>query len=359
MMERKISLMHRTGDIDFYLVRPKFWKDDYGQKDLRSIERPPCPVRYVHLLGNSLDWHRTLYGTLTFSINSFRPHIIHLEEEPDSLAALHAVYARRLLSGRSLLVLHTWQNVNRPKKYHVRRVLKKTLNCCDGILCANSEGVEVLREMGYRGRTECILQEGVDTAVFRPPEQLRRSDRFIVLYAGRFSEEKGIDTLLDALTMLPDRVCLVLVGGGGQKEELENRAASLGLKKRVTFLSPRSTAEMVDCYWNADVLVLPSLTTKVWKEQFGRVLVEAMACGLPVIGSDSGAIPEVVGSAGLLFPEGDAKALSSCFNRLADSPGLCADLRERGYRRAITQFGQEVIARKTVEFYRKIMDEKQ
>lgn len=359
MMEQKIALMRRQGDVDFYLVRPKFWKDEYGRKDLRNIERPPCPVRYVHMLGKSLDWHRTLYGTLTFSINSFRPHIIHLEEEPDSLAALHAVYARRFLSRRSLLVLHTWQNVNRTKKYHVRSVLKRTLNDCDAILCANNEGVDVLRDMGYRGRTECILQEGVDTAVFRPPEQLRKSDRFIILYAGRFSEEKGIGTLLDALTMLPDRVSLVLVGGGGQKEELENRAASLGLKKRVTFLPPRSAAEMVECYWNVDVLVLPSQTTKVWKEQFGRVLVEAMACGLPVVGSDSGAIPEVIGNAGLLFPEGDAKALSRCFSRLADSPGLCEDLRERGYSRATTQFGQEVVARKTVEFYRKIMHEKQ
>ena len=357
MMEKKIAFMVQAEDMEFYLVRPKFWKDEYGCRDLRTIERPSCPVHNVRLFGSPLDPHRTFYGTFAFSVARIRPHIIHIEEEPDSLAALHAVYIRRFLWPQSRLVLHTWQNINRPKKWHVREVLKRTLNGCDVILCAHSEGLNVLREIGYGGRAECVMQEGIDTAVFHPPEKPRESDRFVILYAGRFSREKGIDTLLEAVSMLPDSTQLVLVGGGDYKSELIKRVASCRLEKNVSFLAPQDTEMMVSCYHNADVLVLPSLTTTVWKEQFGRVLVEAMACRLPVVGSDSGAIPEVIGDGGLIFCEGDAGDLARSLRLLMTSEALRTKLGHNGYKRAHSEYSQEVIAGKTVRFYRTLMEQ--
>jgi len=101
---------------------------------------------------------------------------------------------------------------------------------------------------------------------------------------------------------------------------------------------------------------LPSRTTRVWKEQFGRVLTEAMACRVPVIGSNSGAIPEVIGDAGLIFPEGDARALAGCLRRLIESPDLCRELGERGYVRVMRLYTQERIAEQTAEFYRQIIE---
>ena len=105
-----------------------------------------------------------------------------------------------------------------------------------------------------------------------------------------------------------------------------------------------------------DVLAVPSRTTPTWKEQFGRVLVEAMACQTPVIGSDSGEIPHVIGDAGLIFAEGDAQALASHLLRLASDPALRADLGRRGRARALAHFTHERIAAATYQVYQQILE---
>jgi glycosyltransferase involved in cell wall biosynthesis len=124
---------------------------------------------------------------------------------------------------------------------------------------------------------------------------------------------------------------------------------------QVEFSAAVSADQMPACLAEADVLVLPSRTTPVWKEQFGRVLVEAMSCGTPVVGSDSGAIPEVIGDAGLIFAEGDAEALAACLRRLAQSPELRRELGERGRRRVAEHYTVERIARQTVELWRGLL----
>jgi glycosyltransferase involved in cell wall biosynthesis len=120
-------------------------------------------------------------------------------------------------------------------------------------------------------------------------------------------------------------------------------------------MPPMLPAQIAQQFHKIDVLVLPSRTTPVWKEQFGRVLAEAMACHVPVIGSNSGAIPEVIGDAGLIFPEGDVTALANCLRQLINSPDLRHDLAQRGYNRVITNYTQEHIALQTVAFYQQLM----
>jgi glycosyltransferase involved in cell wall biosynthesis len=104
-----------------------------------------------------------------------------------------------------------------------------------------------------------------------------------------------------------------------------------------------------------DCLVLPSRTTQRWKEQFGRVLVEAMATGVPVVGSSSGEIPVVIGDAGRIFSEGDGRALIGELRALAESPELRAELGRRGRERALARYTQEKIVLDTVSFYERIV----
>ena len=112
----------------------------------------------------------------------------------------------------------------------------------------------------------------------------------------------------------------------------------------------------MDRFWHSiDVLALPSLTTPRWAEQFGRVLVEAMARGVPVVGSSSGAIPEVIGDAGLIFPEGDAPALAAAIDRIRDSADLRASLIARGLARAQRCYSQDVIMNQIVAFYGQVL----
>ena len=104
-----------------------------------------------------------------------------------------------------------------------------------------------------------------------------------------------------------------------------------------------------------DTLVLPSHTTRTWKEQFGRVLIEAMSCGVPVIGSSSGEIPNVIGDAGLIYPEGDVPALAAAIGQLAEQPGLYADLARRGRTRVLERYTQSALARQYYEVYRAML----
>lgn len=353
-MERKVERLAAQPDLALGAVRPARWRDLYGA----AVVQPQIPgvrVWTVPMVGRPDDPHRALYGTLTFAMRAVQPHLIHAEEEPDSLAALQIVLARRLFAPRARLVLHTWQNVDRPKGWHVRQVLRWTLGSADAVLCANREAVSVLRALGYAGRTAVIPPIGVDTRIFRPMAASRSGEAFIVAYAGRFVPEKGLDLLLEAVARLEARAQLWLMGAGPERPRLEALAARLGIADRVRWLPPAAPEALPAFLAQVDVVVLPSRSTPVWKEQFGRILVEAMACRVPVIGAASGAIPEVVGEAGWLFPEGDVAALAEALRRLMADAALRQELAERGYARALALYTQERVAEQTAAFYREIL----
>jgi glycosyltransferase involved in cell wall biosynthesis len=351
-MERKLELMAARPDLALWLVRPAVWQDEYGKVSVNPVV-PGCQVLRTPMLGRTNDPHRALYRTITFGLRAIRPHIIHVEEEPDSLAALQVTVARRLFAPRAKLILHTWQNINRPKRWYVRLVARTCLRAADGILCANQEAAHVLRQMGYQGEAEVIPPIGVDTRIFRPRQPHPASETFRVAYAGRFVPEKGLDTLLEAVARLGSEVELWLIGDGPQRAVLQALARDLGINGRVCWVPPVSSEQMPELLAQVSAVVLPSRTTPVWKEQFGRLLVEAMACQVPVIGSDSGAIPEIVGDAGLLFPEGDAEALTKCLEQLRRFPDLRTDCIRKGLERARLLYSQEAVADQTANFYRR------
>lgn len=352
-MERKVDLMAQEADLTFFRVRPSNLHDPYGACPSPAT-RGESQTLSIPLIGRPGDPHRAFYRTLTFALARFRPHLIHAEEEPDSLTALQIAFAERLFAPRSPLILHTWQNLDRPKKLHVKAVLKVTLGASSAVLCANKGAVGVLSAMGYKGATAVITPQGVDTRVFSPLAGAERGKRFTLLYAGRFAPEKGLDTLFDAITRIRAPLNLLLLGAGPEEKEIERRIKALEPPLSAEIIPPQPHAEMVRYLAKAHALVLPSKSTPVWQEQFGRVLVEAMACKVPVIGSDCGAIPEVVGKGGLIFREGDAEGLADCIRRLMDSAVERTRLAEAGYLRAATVYSQEAVALETARFYREL-----
>jgi len=151
---------------------------------------------------------------------------------------------------------------------------------------------------------------------------------------------------------------LWIVGSGPAEMDLRRLAESLNLQ-RVVFFESAVAHEQVPALLNRlHALVLPSETWPVWKEQFGRILIEAMACEVPVIGSDSGEIPQVVGTAGLIFTEGREDQLLRFCNRLQDDKLFAADLGRRGRERVQALFTQERIAERTYAFYQDILSGK-
>jgi len=160
---------------------------------------------------------------------------------------------------------------------------------------------------------------------------------------------------VEALTSLPDYCQAIFVGDGPMKSVLEEEAARLGVSDRVIIRPGVPTYEAPQVLAAFDVHVLPSRTFPNWKEQFGRTLAEAMACETPVIGSDSGEIPHVIGDAGLVFPEGNAQELSTRVRQLLDDPQLYATLSTAGRQRVLANYTQERIARQTFEVYQSLL----
>ncbi|MBZ0275063.1 MAG: glycosyltransferase family 4 protein, partial [Anaerolineae bacterium] len=133
------------------------------------------------------------------------------------------------------------------------------------------------------------------------------------------------------------------------------QAESLGIAGRVEWIDWMPSAAMPGEYTRLDALALPSLTRPNWKEQFGRVLVEAMASGVPVIGSSSGAIPDVIGDGGLIAPEGDVTALADGLRRLQTDVALRVSLAEKGRARVLAHYTHQQVAAATVDVYREML----
>ena len=139
--------------------------------------------------------------------------------------------------------------------------------------------------------------------------------------------------LLEAIARL-DRATLRVAGAGPEEAALRARVAELGIGDRVELVGSVGQDQLPDFYRGLDVLAVPSLPTPGWLEQFGRVVVEAMACGVPVVASDTGALPDVVGDAGLLVPPGDPEALATALESLLEDDATRGELSRRGVEQA-------------------------
>ena len=330
---------------------PPSWRDERGTQHLERSHTAGYQLRAIPIRCNG-NFHLHHYPSLAREVAAARPQLVHIDEEPYNLATWQALWLARRAGAKALFF--TWQNILRryppPFRWGERWVLQQA----DYALAGTDAAADVLRRKGFRGPLRTIPQFGTDPNLFQPPQQ-RPQRPFTIGYVGRLVPEKGLAILLRAAAQLPDDWRLRLVGGGEQRAALQALAADLGIAARLTFLGQLPSAQLPTVYHELDVLVLPSLTRKNWKEQFGRVLIEAMASGVPVIGSDSGAIPSVIAEAGLLVPEGDVAALRRALHQLRSEPALWQALQARGRRRFLSQFTHERIADATVDVYRDIM----
>jgi glycosyltransferase involved in cell wall biosynthesis len=346
--QRKLEAIARQPNVDLTCLVPPYWQQGgtrlaLERAHLAGYRLAVLPVRFN---GHFHIWH---FAGLRRWLDRLAPDLVHVDEEPYNLAAGLAL---RLAARRGVpRLFFTWQNLRRryppPFGWWERYALRATQHA----LAGSAEAATVLREKGYRGPLSVIPQFGVDPDVFfpRPPSD---GNTVVIGYAGRLVEEKGLSVLLEALTGLPAACRLEIAGSGPLRATLERQAAALGVGPRVRFLDQAPSGAMPEIVARWDALALPSLTRPNWKEQFGRILIEAMASGVPCVGSDSGEIPHVLGDAGLVVPEGDAGALAAALGRLADDPGLRRALAARGRARVLARYTHARVAEQTCAVYR-------
>jgi glycosyltransferase involved in cell wall biosynthesis len=287
--------------------------------------------------------------------------LVHVDEEPYS--AVTAQLAHHCRSGRRPFVFFAWQNLPKRIPAPFRALRRYVFARAAGGIAGTDAAAAVLRGWGFAGPLAVIPQMGFDACRFRPDSAARAATRetlalrdtdFVVGFAGRLVRDKGVHVLLEAFAALAG-AHLLLIGTGPERDPLLRDAARAGIADRVHLAGEVASSAMPGLLAACDVVVLPSLTARNWAEQFGRVLVESMACGVAVVGSDSGEIPAVIGDAGIVTPEGDAAALRAALIHLASTPADRATLGERGRRRALERFTNAGIAGRTAAFYRDIV----
>ncbi|MGD1858964.1 MAG: hormogonium polysaccharide biosynthesis glycosyltransferase HpsO [Leptolyngbyaceae cyanobacterium] len=372
----KFRTLAQEPGVEVTVVVPQKWKP--GGVQNRLIEKAPWQEGRFRVVPIA-NFSQNNQGLLTFGwglvklLREFRPHVIQVEQGAKGLAYAEMITLNRLLGLNAKLLFFTWWNLPYELKFPISLLEKYNLAGTDGIISGNQDGADILRDRGYDGPIRVMPQLGVDETLFRPQSQPELAeqlaigaDDFVIGFVGRFVEEKGLLTLMKALGQLQAQnrswKCLLL-GRGPLKADLQRQAAELGISDRMRWVESVPHDDVPRYINLMSTLVLPSETTYKfktmtaagWKEQFGHVLIEAMACQVPVIGSDSGEIPHVIGDAGLIFPEGNADELANRIRTLLESPTTYTGLSKRGYDLAMEQYTNRALAQKALDFYKELV----
>jgi glycosyltransferase involved in cell wall biosynthesis len=341
------------------LLTVRTWRDRDSGRVFRFVpsERAPYGWRTGVAFPN---WHPVAHAYLhglRGAICACDPDVVHLDEDFYALATFQTAWLTR--KHRARLVLFNFQNIPRALPWPVSAMTQYSLRRGDAAIAGGFGAADVLRQAGFDGPIE-VIPPGLDERRYRPMDAsaLRAQqglDAFTIGYVGRLVPEKGLMALLQAATRLQGRWHLYVVGGGPLLEDLRAEALRLGVADRVVFAGQVPHRDIPRHMACADVIAVPSETTSRWKEQFGRTIIEAMACGKPVVGSDSGEIPLVIRDDGLVFPERDVEALAACLQRLMDDPALRRELSERGRTRVLENYTWAKNAERTKAVYEMVL----
>jgi glycosyltransferase involved in cell wall biosynthesis len=345
-------------EVELSLICPRRVRRELATYTVQRTAHPDysiLPLRTAYPSHN----YRFFYWTAGRAIDRFGPDLLHIEEEPWSLAAWQAIRCRRRRPNVKILFF-TWQNLRIDYGFPHEAIRRAVLAAADAAIAGNAEAAEVLREHGFSKPVHVLPQFGVDETRYArlDARALRRElglSGTVIGFAGRLVPEKGVELLLEALAGLEGDWSLLLIGGGPLRRTVAERIHQPPFGGRAVLLDTVGHDEMPQYLNCMDMLVLPSKAAPHWKEQFGHVLIEAMACEVPVVGSTCGEIPNVLGDAGVVFPEGDAGSLREALRGLMASPEDRQKLATRGRQRVLDRYTDARIAQATYDIYRELL----
>jgi glycosyltransferase involved in cell wall biosynthesis len=282
--------------------------------------------------------------------------VLDVHEEPCSLAVAELRLLRRLLTPSAKLLLYSAENIPKRYPWPFRRLERTALRQASGVYVCNQAAGRIARVKGFTGALD-VLPLGVDVERFAPngsaPDDGVTRGRLRLGYVGRLDHRKGVHVVLEAMRDEPGWT-LDVVGDGEDAAMLTELVRRWGLEERVRFTGFYDNVDLPERYRSFDVVVVPSLPTPRWEEQFCRVAVEAMASGVPVVASASGALPEVVGEGGVLVSPGDVNEWHDALASLAaDRPRMDAlGQQARGWSQ---RFRWQTVAEGHLALYHRVM----
>ena len=307
-------------------------------------------------LATALSLHGTpIVPLMARAMRRARPDVVHLHF-PNPMAALAC-----LMSRLDVPIVVTWHSdVMRQRRAAAAfaPLLSLVLRRCSAIIVGSRAYIETSAVLCARRNLCRVIPFGIRTDAFEHPdaarvaELRRRYGERIVLAVGRLIYYKGFEHLVRAMADV--RATALVAGDGPLGSVLAAEAAQLGVADRVVLLGRVNEDDLKACYHACDVFVLPSVERS---EAFGIVQLEAMACGRPVVNTrlDS-AVPHVSldGLTGLTVPPRDPVALAAALRALLDDPARRATMGAAARRRVHEEFNAELMARRTLELYRKV-----
>lgn len=338
--------------------------------ELENKFRPIGVHQFIQLnsIGNPSSSTRYLLSGLSDVFRNEKFDVICVESEPWGFICWQAWLLKLRFQAQAVFGSFTWENLERPflKQLSLNFVYRAFGRITDYVVCGSIGSETLIKKLSGNVKTYIAPQIGVDQKLFNRVAserklELRKNfglplDTFIIGFCGRLTHAKGVDILLDALLQLFESkprvsVSSVFLGRGDFRATIENK-----LGDRVFFPEPLPHDRVCEFMQAIDVLVLPSRTVQTWRntwqEQFGHVLIEAMACETPVVGSSSGAIPEVIGDAGLVFRERNAVDLKEKLLQLIEDQGLYARLSKLGRERVLQFYSNQTVGKKWAEIFK-------
>jgi glycosyltransferase involved in cell wall biosynthesis len=310
------------------IVVPNRWRNEYGEQVARRSPQYLGGLHPLPVIGRGNIPLHIYRARISRIVNELRPQIVYLHHEPYALATIQWAL---VLRDRVPFGFYAAQNLLKGYPVPVRAGERLVHRHASFALPVSEEVEAVLRRRGYSGVSE-VLPLAVDPAMFQA-EADHAAHPPSVGYLGRLSDEKGVDTLLQACARIQDlEYRCVVAGDGPARARLRELASQLRLGDRVEWTGYVDHADAGRFYARMNVMVVPSRTTASWKEQFGRVVVEALSAGVPVLASDSGELPGLVKrtGGGWIFPEGDADALAQGLRKVIREPDLRRSAGEAG-----------------------------
>lgn len=376
--QKRLKSIAKLNNIDLTLLVPPWNIESSGKVYIEKKEDPDFKI----IVGRSVfsyilnQRYLQFYPALPFILIKENPKIIDLWEEPWSLISFLTILIKKMFLKNTKIIVETEQNIYKNFPFPFSYFEKFTLKNADLIIARSIEAKAVIQKKGFKKQVE-VIPNGICLDDFMPTQSkeyykkiLANSSQFnvslndcslknsfLIGFIGRLEEEKGVITLLKAFDNLKKykQLKLLFIGDGSLKKILEEMVDKLYLKDKVFFLGPIQSKEIIKLLHCLDLLILPSKSTPKWKEQFGRVLIEAMAAGIPVIGSNSGEIPNVIADSGLIFKEEDYLDLSDKIESLIIDKNLYESLKEKGLKRVKSNFSWDQIAKKNIELYKKLL----
>jgi len=362
--QKRMAEVAKFSDVELTLLVPNRWfqfnKNVNLEKDndqrYQIIFEEPITWGFI---GNTLRNVTHIYPGVRRLLKSLEPDIVELWEEPFSAVTAHTIFWVRRIVPKAKLIFFSAQNVFKRYPFPFSAFEKYTYKNAAHAFLMNEEVSDILRGKGFK-KEFTVLPLGVDTDSFckKDISSLKKNlalKDFVIGFIGKIDKQKGIFDLIKAVSGIKERIQLLIIGNGDLKGEAEYFVTSLGLGQETVLMDAVSNSQVPNYLNCMDVLVSPSITLPNLREQFGRVIIEGMACEVPVIGSDSGEIPVTIGEAGLIFKEGDVADLKDKIESLIRNRSLRDTLSGKGRKRVLENFSWRVIAKKQHQVYTELM----